>query len=499
MRLRRALPPLAVLVLAIAGTGVATAAPSPVVLEDVQVVSPLGDDWVVGLEVDSMQVTWGAISFDEELAPHISSYGYRPAVADEPLALGTAMTPVIEDAAFAATTDSWAVGLDPTVDVEEGYALHITDRTSGDSATVYLEPTFEADGGSVQLWGDTAVVGNQALNLVTGEVFLLTGPGEATDEEIAAEPWLCLDGSRSAFDHGVLVAYDSCRFAVVTVDVPATGLTTEALDAAAVLVQSHSADLFALSGDGLVAYVDEVAEGVSRLVWQDLRSDAAPSMLDLPEYPVALRADGRRMVVVTAAGENLNSWLVEAEAGLIGPIADLSLLSELAAARIAMLREPFDPSSSMNLDGLSIDLRGRTLAWTTGTEIRIGTLPALSGDASPVLDVPSTVDAGAELTISGSGFLPGEEVLVRLGISDPGVVRTEADGSFSVSVVVPAGATGEQTVIAAGFESGWVAEGAVLVTGRATDPTDPTDPTRPPAPPTTGTPGQNPGLEVQTG
>jgi hypothetical protein len=69
---------------------------------------------------------------------------------------------------------------------------------------------------------------------------------------------------------------------------------------------------------------------------------------------------------------------------------------------------------------------------------------------------PYAVLGGKPLTYSGSGFAPGEQVLIYLNASGgtPALSATaDGGGSFHVSFVVPYGLKGSQTLTAAGEES----------------------------------------------
>lgn len=71
---------------------------------------------------------------------------------------------------------------------------------------------------------------------------------------------------------------------------------------------------------------------------------------------------------------------------------------------------------------------------------------------------PATgTEAGSDLTITGTGFLPGEEVEVTFGIGGPvvGTFTADEDGTFSGTFTVPEDAEdGEYPVVATGVESG---------------------------------------------
>jgi hypothetical protein len=69
---------------------------------------------------------------------------------------------------------------------------------------------------------------------------------------------------------------------------------------------------------------------------------------------------------------------------------------------------------------------------------------------------PYAVQSGKVMTYSGSGFAPGEQVLVYFNTSGgtPALaIHTTPSGSFSTSFVVPFGLTGRQTLTAIGAQS----------------------------------------------
>jgi hypothetical protein len=74
--------------------------------------------------------------------------------------------------------------------------------------------------------------------------------------------------------------------------------------------------------------------------------------------------------------------------------------------------------------------------------------------------------AGSSITISGSGFTPGETVTIRLdnGTQFPSVVAN-ASGSFSEVVVLGVGLAGAHTITATGTTSGHSASIKIQVAG----------------------------------
>lgn len=81
--------------------------------------------------------------------------------------------------------------------------------------------------------------------------------------------------------------------------------------------------------------------------------------------------------------------------------------------------------------------------------------PALAGGgpsdyADCVLTVdPSTFEAGAVVTVVGTGFQPNFETTIELGSELVGTVTTDATGEFTTEVVIPADApSGPNTITA---------------------------------------------------
>jgi len=74
---------------------------------------------------------------------------------------------------------------------------------------------------------------------------------------------------------------------------------------------------------------------------------------------------------------------------------------------------------------------------------------------------PSTVAAGGQVTVSGTGFAPASQVQLTID-PDPShlaTVTTDAEGAFSAEVTIPTSLSGEYTVVATGTDPA----GSVLV------------------------------------
>ena len=92
---------------------------------------------------------------------------------------------------------------------------------------------------------------------------------------------------------------------------------------------------------------------------------------------------------------------------------------------------------------------GKTKTTATAPYQMLGLYPVLAPH-------PYAVQAGHPATLSGSGFAPGEQVLVYLNAASgtPALTATaSSNGSLSMSFVVPFGLKGNQTLTAIGDES----------------------------------------------
>lgn len=116
------------------------------------------------------------------------------------------------------------------------------------------------------------------------------------------------------------------------------------------------------------------------------------------------------------------------------------------------------------------------LAWLLPVAVRTGgvsTVRAAPNVVSASLSVtPSAVEPGAQVTVTGSGFAPYEEVHLRLTTNPSrttprtlGLAIADSSGSFSVFVTIPADQAGGQFVVAAtGAASGRSATAPLTVT-----------------------------------
>ncbi|MFB4353424.1 GH92 family glycosyl hydrolase [Microbacterium sp. LS_15] len=89
----------------------------------------------------------------------------------------------------------------------------------------------------------------------------------------------------------------------------------------------------------------------------------------------------------------------------------------------------------------------------------------------PRIQAPQQAAPGDTVTITGTGFAPGESVALRIDDEQPVVVQAEQNGSISGSITVPSGAVdGDHPVVALGDVSKVEARASLLVVG---DPTAP--------------------------
>jgi hypothetical protein len=86
---------------------------------------------------------------------------------------------------------------------------------------------------------------------------------------------------------------------------------------------------------------------------------------------------------------------------------------------------------------------------------------AASAQAAPYVTQPTvavsdqTPPAGGTLTVSCSGYVPGDVVTVTLdSVTTLGSATADASGSLSLSVTLPAGVTGVHTIVCTGATSG---------------------------------------------
>lgn len=102
-------------------------------------------------------------------------------------------------------------------------------------------------------------------------------------------------------------------------------------------------------------------------------------------------------------------------------------------------------------------MRKMTLALVATAAVVLLSGPA-SGQTYPDVAVITVSDTSLacpseDLTISGSGFLPGETVEIFFDGSQEATVEAASDGTFTVTITAPDAAAGEHTISAVG-ESG---------------------------------------------
>lgn len=174
-----------------------------------------------------------------------------------------------------------------------------------------------------------------------------------------------------------------------------------------------------------------------------------PSFDDID--PITALAGGDLTIDITSTGlpsgtitaSGVPSWLTFTDDG--DGTATLSGTPELTDGGIASVTLTID--NGFGADELTVDI-------TVATEVP---LPLLLGVADgPLTGVPSTVLRSQQITVGGSGFLPG--AVVQLGIySTPAVLGTavaDATGAFSATVTIPAAQSlGAHTVAASGISA----------------------------------------------
>lgn len=457
---------LALIVASLSSASAVVAPYSPVDPAEPLVVAELGEATLFGVEVSARSITWGVFTGDlrvvepgVEPEPETPTAGlarqYQPDLGKSPLTLGASVTPPIEHALNQASTAEWSVGFDPfNPAVGLGAAMTVRHQ-GGPESVIELSGDVAPWDGDIFLWGDTAVLGQNVVNLNTREAFDLDHP--------------CIL-ERPVLADGLLLLRDRCEGAVVAVEVPADGITADDLDGAWTTVLDEVPQFMAYS-QGLLVFGSE-AEGFSEIGYRRLDADAglAPETWRraVDGHLVAVRVQGHRFVAVTTDESPEATALVFAEGQPVDaePLAEVgvggvdyrkSVVPDAEPMAAGALEGSVDPSSDMSLDTIPIDLYGRTLAWSTGTQIVAATLPALAGGAV-TSTAPATGKAGAPVAVTAAGLLPGEEVAVWLE-SDPALLalgRAGADGTFAATVTLPAGAAaGTHTLTVHGVESGW--------------------------------------------
>lgn len=427
------------------------------------VVAELGDSELYGIGVSERAITWGSTDGAKVVEPDVAvplesptvgvSRAYQPDLGKSALTLADPVTPPIAHALNQASTPEWSVGFDPfTPGMATGYAMTVR-HEGGAEFVIPMHLGVSPMDGDVWLWGDTAVLGQNVVNLNTREVFAFSD--------------LC-EAPRPVLADGVLLLRDSCEGAVVAVEVPADGITADVLDGPWTTVLDELPDVMAYS-QGLLVFGSDV-EGSSEIGYRRLDGRSETWRRTVDGSVVAVRAQGHRFVVVTTDSDApvaTGSVFEEGRSPDSEPLAQVTVdgawkrsvmapdvtAGDVAASVVA----PTDPSADMSLDTAAIDLYGRTLAWSDGGQILAATLPPLAGGAV-TSTAPAAGKAGAPVAVTAAGLLPGEEVAVWLE-SDPVLLtlgRAAADGTFSATVTLPSGvAAGGHTLTVHGVESGW--------------------------------------------
>lgn len=448
-------------------------------------VTEMSGDLVIptGLEVSARAITWGSASLfldveqdDQSSTFAMSGRAFTPDLGQSSLELGAELDMPLPQTVWATSNDRWAVGIGAEVLDESDEPLLLVKPTGGAVQTYPLDPVFEPFRSSVALWENTALAGEVVVNLATGQVTVLG------DE-------LCIEAEGAVLADGMLIFNDVCEGGVAVAEVSADGFRVADLDSARV-VTSGVAEYVAYSRGLLVAIHD--SDGMQVLEWGRLGEEFESEELAVPIPTLGVRAYGERFIFIAQADESLVGIVVEAdepsEAVAVIPLSFPSLVADVqgtedAASLAARAASPGSGGEMVMGIFTGIDLFGRTLAWFDDGAVYALTLPPLSGGAV-TMSAPSDVPAGDEVTVTGSGFAPWEEVAVWLN-SDAqllGLGHADADGSVALSVTVPEDVVGAHALVLHGVESGWDARSALSVQGDQ------------------GGQGViNPGLEVQTG
>lgn len=484
---RLALPALvAVAALASSGAALAPAPPGPFDdgfgMTDVQVVAtPVPDFESYMYSVDvlrrGLEYSYDLLDADERFYSLIEARALTPDLGLAPLTLGAATTPPFTDGYGTAQNDLWAVSLSDT-NSKDGLTLRVTG--GGTTRSVAVPTTGEVGPNEADraIWKNTALVAGSLVNLVTLDV-------------VPIDDGECIDGRDAALADGLVAVYDTCDEAIETYAVSAGGVQESDLAAAPVhtvpVPDGVRGDL-ALSRD-LLAWVDGPAGSGSEIRYTRLGSGEIGSG-GIPTDAVRLVAQGNRIMAVGQRPEGpvYDAWVFEAvDLDLGMPVAHVEVLFGPAwtgdfgpeptptpepvpapdgEAVLQSTAPTGDLTGDVDVDYLPVDLYGRTLVWfAPDGSVKAGTMPALSGGAATV-STSGTPKVGQKLTVTGSGFAPGEEVAVWLQ-STPVLLATGvagADGRVALDVTIPAAtAPGAHTVTLVGVESGWRADSAVTV------------------------------------
>lgn len=390
-----------------------------------------------------------------------------------PLTLGAATTPPFTDSYGTAQNDLWAVSL-----ADEAEALILRVTGGGATRTVELPPTGPSTWSADRaIWKNTALVAGSLVNLATLDVV------PVADSE-------CDEPLGAALADGLLAVHDSCDDVINAYAISAEGVQAGdlAADPVATVAAPEGVEGDLALSRGLLAWSVALGESGSeiRYAWLDSGRTGTGSV----PYP-ALRvvAQGTRILVVAAQPESdvVDAWVFEALTEDLGaPVAHVEVLYGTVWTGSGPGPEPSpepvpapdgevllgtstateDRTGDVDVDYLPVDLYGRTLVWfAPDGSIKAGTIPALRGGAATV-GTSGAPKVGQKLTVTGAGFVPGEEVAVWLQ-STPVLLATGfagADGRVSLDVTIPAAtAVGAHTVTLVGVESGWRADSAVTV------------------------------------
>lgn len=112
---------------------------------------------------------------------------------------------------------------------------------------------------------------------------------------------------------------------------------------------------------------------------------------------------------------------------------------------------------------------GTILAIVAGAVLTLGLAFAASSNAAPYTNQPvltlstSTPLEGSTLTVAGSGFGGGDTINITLHTAtyNLGSVTTTGSGTFSTQVTLPAGVTGQHTIVATDANTGQTASASI--------------------------------------
>ncbi len=197
----------------------------------------------------------------------------------------------------------------------------------------------------------------------------------------------------------------------------------------------------------------------------------SPASAPMSVTPFRMVGAPTKATVTTGPGSLTISWAPPADAtGVIGymawalpgaePQSDAGLVEcpELdAAARSCTIGVPVGTEYSVGIRALDANGVGDG-AWLVSDVVEAAAapsaLPKSSGALSTDKGSVSTVSAGGTVTLTGGGYLPFSTVTLVM-YSDPvvlGTTEADADGNISATVTLPAGISGEHTLVASGVD-----------------------------------------------